>query len=153
MLSEIDNNADVVWNSVKTVVTKKGTEDFRPKNDEEWAVVRHGAITLVEAPNLLIMEGRKVDKPGGKSENPGIELEPEQIEAKINADRATWIKLAHALQDEARNVLKAVDEKNADALIDAGSRLDEACENCHVTYWYPNDVRPPLSSLSQAPSK
>jgi hypothetical protein len=28
-------------------------------------------------------------------------------------------------------------------LIDAGEKMDNACENCHTTYWYPNQVLPP----------
>jgi formate-dependent nitrite reductase cytochrome c552 subunit len=32
-----------------------------------------------------------------------------------------------------------VKAKNADALFEAGSRLDRVCENCHLEYWYPGD--------------
>jgi len=46
--------------------------------------------------------------------------------------------------------LKAVDAKDPAALIDAGAALDEACEACHRTYWYPNSPEPkaPDASLS-----
>ena len=29
------------------------------------------------------------------------------------------------------------DKKDADALQDAGETIDEACEQCHLKYWYP----------------
>ena len=33
--------------------------------------------------------------------------------------------------------LAAIDKKDADALSDAGETIDEACEQCHLKYWYP----------------
>ena len=31
----------------------------------------------------------------------------------------------------------AKDKKDAEALSDAGETIDEACEQCHLKYWYP----------------
>jgi hypothetical protein len=101
--------------------------------------VRRAAIRLIEGPNLLVMDGRHVAKPGEKSENPGIELEPQQMEDLINKDRESFIKLAHALQDAGGQALSAIDKKNAEGLLDAGEAIDTACENCHLKYWYPLD--------------
>ena len=97
MDSMVDPSADYLWESVATIVTKKGTEERRPRTDEDWKKVRRRAITLIEATNLLIMDGRLVAKPGEKSENPGIELGPEEIKGVIDDDPASFIKLAHAL--------------------------------------------------------
>lgn len=36
MQSVIDPNADLVWDSVKTIITSKGTQEFRPRSEEEW---------------------------------------------------------------------------------------------------------------------
>src|SRR4030095_7555949 len=74
MQSVVDPNADVVWLSVTTVQSAKGTVDTAPKTDEEWAKVRHGAIALTEAGNLLIVPGRHVARPGEKSETAGVQL-------------------------------------------------------------------------------
>jgi hypothetical protein len=141
MDSLVDPSADVLWESVATIVSAKGTEERRPKTDEEWANVRRNAIRLIEATNLLIMEGRHVAKPGEKSENPGIELEPEQMEKLINEDRAAFVKFAQGLHDAAMPALKSIDDKNADGLLDAGELIDNACENCHLKYWYPNTAQ------------
>jgi hypothetical protein len=137
MDSMVDPSADILWESVATIVSAAGTEERRPKTDEDWANVRRAAIRLIEGPNLLVMDGRHVAKPGEKSENPGIELEPQQMEDLINKDRESFIKLAHALQDAGAQALAAIDSKNAEGLLDAGETIDTACENCHLKYWYP----------------
>ena len=36
---------------------------------------------------------------------------------------------------------RAVDAKDKDALFSALNDIDQACEGCHVRYWYPNDQR------------
>ena len=128
MDSMVDPSADFLWESVATIVTKKGTEERRPRTDDEWKAVRRAAITLVEATNLLIMDGRAVAKPGEKSENPGIELSPEAIRRVMDDDPDTLIKLAGSLHDAGMKALAAIDAKNADALSDAGEVIDNACE-------------------------
>jgi hypothetical protein len=143
MLGIVDGSADDIWNAVQTVVGPDGIEDKAPQNDEEWTVVRHGAIRLVEATNLLMMPGRKVAKPHEKSETPGIELEPEEMEVLINKDRAAWNARAKALHDVALVALQAAEAKDAQALFDVGDKIEHACEGCHSQYWYPNQVLPP----------
>jgi cytochrome c556 len=137
MLSIVDPSADVIFNSVATIISVTGTEERQPRTDEEWAAVRRGAIQLVEATNLLRVPGRQVARPGEKSENPGIELEPPSIQKLIADDPATWRKLVDALHDAAVPALKAVDAKNVQGLFDAGDTIEHACEGCHQQYWYP----------------
>jgi len=148
MDSIVDPSADQIWQSVETVVDASGVQEHQPRTDEEWAEVRRNAVRLIEAPNLLIMDGRKVAKPGEKSENPGIELAPEEIEKVINSDRATFLKLARALQDAAIPLIAAIDARQPDGLIDAGEKIDTACENCHLKYWYPGGGPPPAANLA-----
>ena len=140
MDSMVDPSADFLWESVATIVTKKGTEERRPRTDDEWKAVRRAAITLMEATNLLIMDGRAVAKPGEKSENPGIELSPEAIRRVMDDDPDTLVKLSGALHDAGMKAMAAIDAKNADALSDAGEVIDNACETCHLKYWYPPDA-------------
>ena len=143
MVSIIDPSADVVWESVQTIVTPAGVDERMPRTDEEWANVRGGALRVVEGTNLLMMPGRRVARPGEKSETPGVELEPEEIEANINKDRAQWNRLAKGLHDTSMEALKAIEARDVNALIDIGGRMDMSCENCHATYWYPNQPLPP----------
>jgi hypothetical protein len=137
----IDPIADYVFDAVGTDVSEKGVVDTKPTTDDDWAKVRQGAVTLAEGTNLLKMP-RPVAPPGDKNNSAGPnapELSPEQIQAKIEQDRALWNKHADELRDEALRILKIVQARDADALFDAGSRLDRVCENCHLEYWYPGD--------------
>jgi len=137
MDSLVDPSADALWESVATIVSAAGTEERQPKTPEQWADVRRKAITLIEATNLLVMEGRHVAKPGEKAENEEVELGPEEIEKLINEDRTTWVNNAHSLYDATMIALKAIDAKSASGLLDAGEGIDAACETCHLKYWYP----------------
>jgi hypothetical protein len=142
MDSMVDPGADFIWGAVETVVSAKGVEEKAPRTDEEWKEVRRHAIMLLEATNLLQMPGRQVAKAGEKADDPKVELGPEQIEDLINKDRASWIKYAHGLHDATMEAFKAIDAKDAEKLLDVGNGIDEACEKCHLQYWYPNEKRP-----------
>lgn len=144
MLSIVDPSADVVWLSVTTVMSQSGTVETAPKSDEDWAKVRQGAVTLAEAANLLMMPGRRVARPGEKSETPGVELEPEEMDALIAKDRAAWEQRATHLHEAATEALKAIDAKDAPTLFAIGEKIEEACEGCHSNYWYPNEKIPPV---------
>ena len=144
MLSIVDPSADVVWLSVTTIVDDKGFNETAPKSDADWLKVRHGAIALAEAANLLKMPGRRVARPGEKSETPGVELEPEEMDVLIAKDRAAWNERATHLHDAAMSVIAAVDAKDANKVFELGEKIEETCENCHKQYWYPNEVIPEL---------
>src|SRR5262245_20942689 len=144
MQSVVDPNADVVWLAVTTVQSAKGTVDTAPKTDEEWTKVRHGAIALTEAANLLIVPGRHVARPGEKSETPGVELEPSEMEALINKDIPAFRMRAKALHEAGLAALQAVDAKDAQKVFEVGEQIEQACENCHKQYWYPNEKIPPV---------
>ena len=137
MLSVIDPEADVLWNSVATIVGGSGTEERAPRTDEDWATLRRSAIQLVEATNLLRVPGRLVARPGEKSENPRIELQPETIQKMIAEDSAGWSALVDRLHDAAAPALKAIDARDVKGLFDAGDQIEHACEACHQRYWYP----------------
>jgi hypothetical protein len=138
----VDPGSDVLWDAVETTVSAKGIEEKAPHTDEEWKNVRNHAIMLLEATNLLQMPGRHVAKPGEKAEDPKVELSPEQIEDLINKDRTSWVNHAHKLHDATLEAFKAIEAKDSMGLLDAGNGIDNACENCHLQYWYPNEQKP-----------
>jgi hypothetical protein len=144
MQSIIDESADVVWLAVTTVQNEQGVTETRPQNDEEWHKVRLGAMLLAEASNLLLMPGRRVARPGELSEAPGVELEPEEMDALIAADRDGWNQHARALHNAALEALQAIDAKDADKLFAVGEQIELACEGCHTQYWYPNEEIPTI---------
>ena len=136
MASMVEPSADVLWNSVATVVNDKGVDTKEPKTDEEWAEVKRSAVTLVEATNLMLMD-RPAAHPGEKSKNPNVELQPEEIDKLRAQDPATWKKYVKGLYDAALPALNAVNKRDATALLNSGEGIDQACENCHLHYWYP----------------
>ncbi len=136
MNSIVDPSADALWDSVEIVATVEGTVHKMPKTDEEWAVLRRSAVTLVEAGNLLIIPGRHVARPGEQAGDPRSDLNPEEIETRLRQAPAAWAQRAHRLQEAAAQSLKAIDAKDVTALLNAGETLDAACESCHREYWY-----------------
>jgi len=141
MDSMVDPSGDFLFESVREIVDEKGIQQIAPQTDEDWAMVRRHAFILLEAPNLITMEGRKVAGSGEKAEFPEVELHPEEIQKLIDADRPSFIRRAKRLQDSAAAALKAIDSKDKDELFKALVSIDHACENCHLHYWYPNDKR------------
>jgi hypothetical protein len=145
MLDVVDHNADILWESVATISGPKGVEERQPRTDKEWAAVRTNALLVIEGANMLMVEGRKVARPGQQLEEPGgaTDFTPAQAQAEIDKDRPAFIVFAHSLQDAAGSALAAIEKRDANALLEAGGDLDEACENCHKRYWYPNSPTPP----------
>ena len=134
----IDPAADAIWESVVTDVTVEGVIEHVPVTDDDWATLHGHAINLVEATNLLLVPGRRVAAPASRSEMPGVDLEPEEIEALLAADPAAWSQFVVGLRASGLTVLEAVGRRDVDALLVAGDGLDLACENCHLRYWYPS---------------
>lgn len=141
MESEIDPLADNIFDAVATDITAKGVVEKEPKTDDDWAKVRIGAVVLAESANLLKIP-RPFAPPGDLNNSGGPnapELSPDQIQAKVDANKALWNSHAENLRAVALEVMDIVKRKDANALLIAGGKLDEACENCHLEYWYPGD--------------
>jgi len=117
----------------------------RPKLVGPFSVLMHNP-PLAEAANLLKMPGRRVAQPGEKSDTPGVELEPEEMDVLIAKDRAAWQERATHLHDAAIDVIAAIDAKDGNKVFELGEKIEEACENCHKQYWYPNEVIPPVQA-------
>jgi hypothetical protein len=141
MDSMIDPSADFLFESTAEIADANGITKKAPQNPEEWKEVRRRALLLLEAPTLLIMEGRKVARAGEKADFPEVELEPEKIQSLIDGDRPSFVRRARRLQNAAAETLRAIDAKDTDALFQSLVNVDKSCENCHVHYWYPNDKR------------
>ncbi len=143
MAAIIDPAADVVWESVATIVTPGKVDERVPKTDEEWANVRRNALMIMEASDLLLTPGRPIAGPGEKSIAPGVELEPSEIFANVAKDQEKWNEQSRALRDVTAEMLKAIDAKDREKMFEVGEHIDTACENCHITWWYPNQPLPP----------
>ncbi len=109
-------SAQTVWGASGTIYTAKGVEERMPKSEDEWILVEASAVTLTEAGNLLMMEGR----------------------AK---DTGRWMDRARALREAGAEVHKAAKAKNVAALFEKGGNLFDACQGCHFDYRYEKDPK------------
>jgi hypothetical protein len=109
MQAVIDPNADIIWDAVKTIDTKEGTEEIRPRNEEQWTAVRNAAVVVAESGNLMMMVPRAKD--GGE-----------------------WMTLARQMIDAGEEAIKAAEAKNADRLFTVGGDIYDACSACHQKY-------------------
>ncbi len=105
----VNPGATTVFDAVSTTISDKGIEEKAPQNDAEWAVIGDSAAALAEAGNLLMMDGRLVD-------------------------RTDWITMSQAMIDASKQTLKAVEAKSTDGVLEAGSALNTSCDNCHRRY-------------------
>ena len=101
--------ADTVFGAVSTVATAQGVEEKAPQTDAEWQTVGASAAALVEAANMMMMEGRVVD-------------------------RGDWITSARALNEAATVALKAAESRNAQGVFESGEAIYGACDACHKQY-------------------
>jgi hypothetical protein len=139
----VDPAADEMWEAVETTVSEAGVQEKKPRTAGEWADVRRKAIVLIEASNLLMIEGRRVAVTPFPAEAEGA-LDSAQIEQRLAANRPVFNGFAQALGATAREALAAIDARDPVALVAAGGDLDGVCESCHMAFWYPNQVIPPV---------
>jgi hypothetical protein len=109
MQAVVDPNADLIWDAVKIIETKEGTQDIRPKTDAEWAAIRNAAVTLAESGNLMMMAPRAKD--GGE-----------------------WMQRAQEMITASEEAMRAAEAKNAETLFTVGGDIYDSCSNCHRKY-------------------
>ena len=131
-------SAKILWDSVSLIETDEGLEEKGPQTDAEWLALRQGAASMVEAAELMTRQGLSVAPPGIPASSSGVELDPAEIEALIEANRDHWDRLSEALGATGRVFLGAEQAQDSTPLMDAVDELNAACENCHRVFWYPS---------------
>jgi hypothetical protein len=137
----IDPTSDWIFDAAVIDISKKGVVETKPLTEDDWLKVERGGYLLAESTNLLKIPRRMVPvEDEGKPHQPGEpELPPEQIQAKIEKDRALWYKHADGLKAAALEAVKVAKSHDLEGLFKVGDRVDKACEACHLEYWYPGD--------------
>ena len=141
MRDMIDPISDNIFEAVGDEWSKTGTIEHRPRTDEDWDRIRVGAVTMAEGAYLLKVP-RPFTPPGDENNSTGPEAEelsPAQIADKLQKDPVLWNAKIEALRNVGLAVLDIVKRKDVDELWDAAENLDQACENCHLEYWYPGE--------------
>lgn len=137
----IDPTSDWIFDAAVIDISHKGVAETKPLSDDDWLKVERGGYVLAEATNLLKIPRRMVPMDEeGKPHQPGEpELPPEQIQAKIEKDRALWYKYSDGLKTAALDAVRVAKARDVDGLFKVGDQVDKACEACHLEYWYPGD--------------
>jgi hypothetical protein len=86
-----------------------GVGSVEPATEAEWMNVRNAALALAESGNLLLMDGRAID-------------------------RGNWSVQSRALIDAAALAADAAEARNVDRVLDAGDAIYASCEGCHSEY-------------------
>jgi hypothetical protein len=137
----IDPLADNIFDAVSITQTAAGTVERVPKTDADWEKVRIGGVSLAEGVYLLKIP-RPFAPPGDLNNSTGpeaVELSPTAIRAKVERDPVEWNARIEALRNVGLEVIDIVKRRDAKELWDASDNLDEACEACHKSYWYPKE--------------
>jgi len=108
----VDPAADAIFDSVSWVSNESGVIEKSPKTDEEWDQLKSHAAILIESGNLLMLDGRALDK-------------------------GDWFKFARALSVAGQKTLDSIIAHDKEGLFNNGSMMDTVCENCHLKYAYP----------------
>ena len=137
----LDPLADTIFDAVGIISDKNGTVERSPKTDEDWDRIRIGGVAMAEGAYLLKV--RRPFTPAGDENNSfgpdAVELSPAAITAKVEKDPVEWNARIEALRNVGLQVLDIVKRKDAGELWDAAENLDQACEACHRSYWYPGE--------------
>ena len=98
-----------VFESVSTISSSAGIEEKAPRTDEEWENVGNSAAALIESGNMMLMDGRAIDK-------------------------GDWVKMSQAMIDAGKVALRATQAKSAGGVLEAGDAINQSCDNCHRKY-------------------
>lgn len=94
-----------------------GVQVGGPKTDDEWKLVQANALMLAETGNLLLMGPRMKDQSG-------------------------WVIRTQAMMDAANEAAKAAEQKNTEAIFNAGTKIYQSCTGCHLQYINRSAVKP-----------
>ena len=109
MVSVLEPAAEIYWDAVGTVIDQDGVTEIAPTTAEEWEAVRNAAFVIAEAGNLLIMEGRALD-------------------------RGPWVERSREMIEAGRRALAAAEIRSEAGVFDAGAEVYYACRDCHAAY-------------------
>lgn len=120
MTTVVEPAAETYWDAVGWIVDADGERFIRPETPEEWEAVLHSAHVIAESGNLLMMDGRALD-------------------------RGAWMGFSRDLVDVGRRAIAAAEARDPQGVFDAGAEVYFVCSDCHATYALqtlrPNDER------------
>jgi hypothetical protein len=86
-----------------------------PQTEDEWQPLQYAAISIIASAKLINLGGTGVN---------------DQLWAKDE----TWIAFSQAMANAGDKSLKAIRQKDIDALFEATDMLLSPCEGCHIQF-------------------
>jgi hypothetical protein len=111
-------SSSAVWNAVATSTDATGVHESRPTTEDDWNKLYFAAVQLTEVGNLLLVPGRERCVGGA-------------IPAQYRAD---FSQKTREIIEAGNIALIAAKKHDADAVAEAGERIDVACDACHEKY-------------------
>ncbi len=111
----LDPAADIIWGSSGWDITAEGEKELWPETEEGWNQLVHASAVIVESGNILKIPGR-LHGVDGRGED--------------------WIAYSQAITDTGKQLLKASQEREKQAIFDLGGQLYRVCVACHSRYVY-----------------
>jgi hypothetical protein len=106
----------------------------------DWDKLIEGSRRLKARAGALAQARRiEVAGPGETIQDEGAPEAPtrEEIQRLLDADLPAFNTFAAQLAGAADQVSSAARKKDIKAVSEVANQLDELCESCHVTFWYP----------------
>ena len=143
MLTEVDANADALWDVTNAAIGDEGGLDPAKLDDAHWLKIAELADKVAAGANkIAAMDPIVAAPPGtniGDSNVPGGHSAA-QVQTAIDVDPEGLRSLAKSLgmhMSDIAAAARAHDAVTAGPLVDA---LDGVCESCHLRYWYPEQA-------------
>ncbi len=136
MTTIVTPSSDVIWKAVFFEVIADGETLTGPANDEQWSKIRTSAQSLVAASDKMLNEKLPISIREPVEPPPG-ELSAQQIADLRMANWQTWAAQVNLLHAAGTTAISMIDARNVKGLSDVGNSIYEACDSCHMKFWYP----------------
>jgi hypothetical protein len=144
MLSKVNPGALALWDITNKSMDDEGKLDPKKISAETWA-------KLLELGKAIEEGGKALASPAGViAAPPGAKLQDEaspgaskaaDVQRYIDAQPAQFRQHALALQKTGASIVTAASKHDVKTLGSLSDSLDEVCESCHVTFWYPQQKK------------
>lgn len=145
MSQVVQPQTNAIWDVTNNAMTDAGEPDPAKIKPGDWAKLEAAGKALMEESLLLARaETITVADPGVKIMNEDVEggTPAALVQRHIDADRAGFSAQAQKLADIGDAVARGAQAKNAGQVFEAAEGLDQACETCHMQFWYPEPATP-----------
>lgn len=145
MLTKVNPQGLAFWDITNNAQGDDGNVDVKKVKAADWARLLEIGKAIEEGGRMLASgNGIIAAAPGAKlqDESPASSKAAD-VQRFIDAQPALFRARAQELQRTGAAIVAAASKKDGKTLADLAGSLDEICEKCHVSFWYPQQKRQP----------